>query len=38
MKRTEYRIQFNPKKETHYKGPIYTNGALKMRETNYIHS
>lgn len=37
MKRTEYRIQFNPKKECHYKGPLYSLGNLKKREYNYKH-
>jgi len=38
MKRTEYRIAYNPKKECHYKGPLYSTGKLKLIETNYKHT
>jgi hypothetical protein len=38
MKRTEYRIQYNPKKEIHYKGPLFSTGKLKMKEQNYKHT
>lgn len=38
QKRTEYRIQFNTKKEVHYKGPLYSTGMLKKKEQNYKHS
>jgi hypothetical protein len=38
MVRTEYGIQYNKKKDIHYKGPIYSTGQLKKRELNYKHS
>ena len=38
MKRTEYKIQYNPKKEFCYKGPIMSTGALKKKENNYKHT
>lgn len=38
MSRTEYRIQFNPKKEIHYKGPMFSTGLLKRKEHNYKHT
>ena len=38
MKRTEYRIQINPKKNIHYKGPIFSTGKLKKKEYNYKHT
>ena len=38
MVRTEYRIQYNPKKEIHYKGPLYSTGLLKGKENNYKHT
>jgi len=38
QKRTEYRIQFNPVKEIHYKGPLYSTGKLRIKEQNYKHS
>ncbi len=38
MKRTEYRIQFNPVKEIHYKGPLFSTGMLRKKEQNYKHS
>lgn len=38
MKRTEYRIQFNTKKDIHYKGPMYSTGKLKKTEFNYKHT
>ena len=37
MLRTEYRIQFNPKKEIHYKGPMFNTGILKKKEHVYKH-
>jgi hypothetical protein len=38
MTRTEYRIQFNTRKENHYKGPMYSTGTLKKKEQNYKHT
>lgn len=38
MKRTEYRIQYNPKKELHYKKPTFSTGVLKHKEKNYKHT
>lgn len=35
--RTEYRIQYNPKKEIHYKGSLYNTGVLKKKEFVYKH-
>ncbi len=36
--RTEYRIQFNKKKDVHYKGPIISTGKLKKKERVYKHT
>jgi hypothetical protein len=38
MKRTEYRIQYNNKKDIHYKGPLFSTGMLKKKEANYKHT
>ncbi len=38
QKRTEYRIQHNPKKDIHYKGPKFSTGKLLIKETNYKHT
>jgi len=38
QKRTEYRIQYNTKKEIHYKGPRFCTGELKKKELNYRHT
>lgn len=38
MKRTEYKIQYNPKKEFCYKWSIPSTGALKKKENNYKHT
>lgn len=38
MKRTEYRIQYNTKKDIHYKGPLYSTGKLRKTEQNYKHT
>lgn len=38
MVRTEYRIQFNKKKDFHYKGPLYSLGKLKKKEFVYKHT
>jgi hypothetical protein len=38
MKRTEYRIQYNTKKEIHYKGPLFSTGKLRKKEQNYKHT
>ena len=35
QKRTEYRLQYNVKKEIHYKGPIISTGKLKKKEKVY---
>jgi hypothetical protein len=35
MKRTEYRMQYNTKKDVHYTGPMFSTGLLKKKETNY---
>lgn len=37
MSRTEYRININPYKALHYKGPLYSTGAFKKKETVYKH-
>lgn len=37
MKRTEYRIQLNPKKAIHYKKPMFSTDILKQKERNYGH-
>jgi len=37
MVRSEYRININPYKPLHFKGPIYSTGAFKKRETVYKH-
>lgn len=37
MSRTEYRININPYKALHYKGPLYSTGAMKKKETVYKH-
>jgi hypothetical protein len=38
MTRTEYGIQFNLKKEIHFKEPLYSTGQLKKRQLNYKHT
>ncbi len=38
MKRSEYRININPPKGIHYKGPIFSTGALKKKEYVYKHT
>lgn len=38
MVRSEYRININPYKAIHYKGPISSTGALKKKETVYKHT
>lgn len=38
MVRTEYRIQYNPKKEFHYKKPKFNTGILNQKEKNYKHT
>lgn len=38
MVRTEYRIQYNVKKDFHYKGPMISTGKLKKKESNYKHT
>lgn len=38
MKRTEYRIQYNKKKDFHYKMPTFSTGILKQKERNYKHT
>lgn len=38
MKRTEYRIQYNTKKDILYKGPTFSTGILKKKETNYKYT
>lgn len=38
MKRTEYRIQYNTRKDIHYKGPMFSTGKLKKKEQNYKHT
>lgn len=37
MVRTEYRIQFNTKKDVHYKGPMFNTGYLNKKEKVYKH-
>ena len=38
QKRTEYRIQYNTKKDIHYKGPMISTGKLKKKEKVYKHT
>ena len=38
MKRTEYRIQYNTKKNILYKGPTFNTGILKQKEKNYKYT
>jgi hypothetical protein len=38
MTRTEYGIQFNKKKDIHFKEPLYSTGQLKKRQLNYKHT
>jgi hypothetical protein len=36
--RTEYRININPNKDFHYRGPINSTGRLKRKEVVYKHT
>ncbi len=38
MKRTEYRIRYNTKKDFHYKGALFSTGILKKKEQVYKHT
>ena len=38
MKRTEYRIQYNTKKDFHYTQPTFNTGILRQKERNYKHT
>ena len=38
MRRTEYRIQYNRRKDFHYKQPTFNTGVLKQKERNYKHT
>lgn len=38
MIRTEYRINFNQEKPLHYKGPLFSTGALKKKEIVHKHT
>lgn len=38
MRRTEYRIQYNRRKDFHYKQPTFNTGLLKQKEKNYKHT
>lgn len=38
MVRSEYRIQYNNKKEFHYKLSMFSRGIFKAKEINYKHN